>query len=1528
MKRGTAFFLLFIFLFQFFFSEYVCSKDLSSDTWSKVIGYEKPEIATSVVINSRNEIIVKGVSETYVNEKEYPQVSEGLYSIQIVNMSQEGVINWVKRYGGPENNFPVTYLMGHYLTQLHWKDYATRSEVSNTAEGGLLVPHGNYLMKLDANGGVQWTKKLVSGINHKDRINLLKAVELNNGIIVVFGTVQIMNSLNQSRIFLAKLDSNGNILWQGSYIIGGSTIFSDLEVTAEDEFVIGCFNMLNNKPRTQIYYIDENGNIKWSKLLIFNENNPPDYRECMLSIKVDSSGNIYGSSYYGLYGRQSVIFKFSKSGSLLWTNRISVPGDVGGETFFHDIDINSDGNVIFAGRTTIFLPTESKALDHYDFDTVFLCVSPAGEPIWLKSFGRDRVNENVLSIKCINNYIYSVGSSYSSKVAEMQFSCHRLPLLDFLIVKMDSQGDISSAGELLFPYNLEDRKNSFKTEAVETKIENGPKDVTDLGLQVEPVNFDSIDVTLGEETVEGLAKGTLSFEPLYPSSQSEVSEVMQGGIAYRYFTLKNEIGVKIPNALIKYHTKFVSSVKQIKVDENGELAFAVYIPKDQEISQVENPVHIDGIFVNGIRYSKYQPPAFSLSIVPLSYSSNWTAGMGSSAKAGIGLGAASIFGQMEETGGMLLIRTKNDSLNSNNDSLGVNENTETATTIGLEAGVEFGGKAGPVEAKALNATASITQSIFGEFTTLFNAPSNSSTSEKLLEGFSILTGVANCLSAGTTETLNMVINAIVAAISEKVMVREILQGFGIKITEQLTGIKLGLSKKKDENNSYSMDGLGIGNFEENLGVKMTFTQYVSQSETSGKITLRFDIGISAVKAFGFSLGSIGEVQELSLEVFFNTSNLDFKRVIISYATPPDSHGEVQVINFYITREMLGNAINEIEQLTGLIASGVSVQDNNLLIDENMLAALINTIITKVPKIRIPYDRVVIMDKTPTSIEIGLGIKIAGFQVDLGAKPKFGYFKSYPYETGVLVPIDVHSKLMKLVKYTDYSTDLFSKDVDKLPDMIVDILSAVGDIIGKAWNAASGLLSNLTDTVIDVGSGLGGTLYGAGEAIFDAGTNFLSASNEPDLLSISSVSASKSKEITLLCYTPQGNDFIVGNFYAFKPDKSVSRPATFTISYEDIAIQRRDESKFYMYAYDPLSSAWMRVENQERFPQENKIIAKITKLGEYCIGYDEAPPSFELISVNANEILAFDRPSLKIRISEGGSGVSTQSISVKINNKDYSFEYDKKLQVVEVKFGAPLSKGQNVLEISASDTAGNQGNKSFNLTYYLIPSRPEIEVASITEEYIDLRISGVKKGEAEVKKLIIEKAEPYNGKMFHQIASLEQNFDSFKDSSLASKRIYAYRAYVVDEKGYKSQYSNVVYATSKLIPVNPPSNLKGTQKENSVNLTWTSPKIIGSSVSIVIYRGASEADVTEKIAELKNGEENFEDKSVKVGEIYYYKLSAYDVNDPQNVSQFSNVVKVELKESKGHSASLLLGLIVALLLVISAVIAFFILRKKK
>jgi len=564
----------------------------------------------------------------------------------------------------------------------------------------------------------------------------------------------------------------------------------------------------------------------------------------------------------------------------------------------------------------------------------------------------------------------------------------------------------------------------------------------------------------------------LILEPLYPDNATEPSKVMQGGAAYRYFTLKRQSGEKVADANIKYYDPFSNKLENIKSNEDGEVILKFSTGAATNCGTYDISSKIRSIKVAGVKFLLLNEPSFSVEVFPLTYASNWTAGVGSSVKAGVGVGAGSAFGELGLAGGMLLIRTKSDPLYQNKESLGISENTQTDTTAGLEAGLEFGGKAGPVEAEALNATASITENVFGEFATLFNAPSNSSAGEKLVEGFSILTGVANCLSYGTTQTLNMVINTLIAAISDKVAVNKILQGIGFEVKGEVTGIELGISKDKDKNNGASMDGLGIGNIEGNCSGKIFFTQYVSQSEMSGKVVLKFEGSISAVTALGFDVGEIGAVQEMSLEVVLNNSNFDFKRAIMSFSTPPDSHGEVQSINFIVTAEMLGDAINEIEQLGNLVVSGAGTQESNILIDKNMLAALLNTIMVKVSDIEIPYERVVSMDKEPTEIEIGLGANIFGFQVDLGIEPKFGSFKSYTYETGILFPIDKNQKLMRLVKYTSYPTALFSKDVDKLSDMLGDILSAVGDVVKSAWHTVTGTLSNLQDTTIDVASGIG------------------------------------------------------------------------------------------------------------------------------------------------------------------------------------------------------------------------------------------------------------------------------------------------------------------------------------------------------------------------------------------------------------------------------------------------------------------------
>jgi len=234
----------------------------------------------------------------------------------------------------------------------------------------------------------------------------------------------------------------------------------------------------------------------------------------------------------------------------------------------------------------------------------------------------------------------------------------------------------------------------------------------------------------------------------------------------------------------------------------------------------------------------------------------------------------------------------------------------------------------------------------------------------------------------------------------------------------------------------------------------------------------------------------------------------------------------------------------------------------------------------------------------------------------------------------------------------------------------------------------------------------------------------------------------------------------------------------------------------MYYYDVDKSCWRVVEGQQKYPDENKITAKINKLGEYCIGYDITPPSFEPIGFENNGTVYTDKPNIHIKIVEDGSQIDPEGIILTINGKNYNFAYAVKTKMLDVEFGESLVKGSNTLFISAKDTAGNYNESVFTLIYYAPPAQPSIKLVDITDSYIELSFGNIEKEEQEISEIVVERAEPYNGKMFHKLSSLSGTSVSFKDTNLSSSKKYAYRIYAVDTKGVKGLYSNVVYATSK------------------------------------------------------------------------------------------------------------------------------------
>ncbi|PKP58736.1 hypothetical protein CVT91_07995, partial [Candidatus Atribacteria bacterium HGW-Atribacteria-1] len=942
----------------------------------------------------------------------------------------------------------------------------------------------------------------------------------------------------------------------------------------------------------------------------------------------------------------------------------------------------------------------------------------------------------------------------------------------------------------------------------------------------------------------------LILEPLYPDSNSEPSKVMQGGVIYRYYTLKNQSDEPIAETELAYNNPFTNTNNRINIisADNGEVVLEITTSDRNNVgtyNKEECICEIGDIIIGGITYELLENPSFPVEILPLTYSTNWVAGNGCSAKGGIGI-AAGVFITGQQAGGMVVSRTLKDPLlNTNKDSLGINNNFSTEVGVGVGACL---GEAslGPVEVSGPEASASVSVGTFNEFTSLFNTPDNSENVEKLKEIFFLLVGVENALSMGSSQLLIEVINLLSAAISDPTEIKEILQGVNLKIDVDASLANFDL----DTGKGFTLSGLTLGSIGGSYNISAAIIDYPAGEEIGVKISLALQAEINLVIVIGYDIiGNTDTARSISLELILDKPSSTFKRAILSVSSPPNGDDEIQAIDFIIERGLILGFVDGIEQFSQILNPSDSDPDSGLVLDQYMVASILRTIINNCSEIKIPYRKIVLMDKEPKTLDIGLGVNILGNQVDLGIKPKFGKYNSFTLEEGVFVPIDRENNIAKFIKYSSYpdSDSLFSADVDSLPRMVVKLLSVIGDYLVDFWNVVSALISDTIDIIIEVGADIGGVVVGGAEVIFEAGTYLwdcisldIEEIQKPcilpydikdigkeivtlptDYLTMGGVgefyhvlpikdnfsktfeialkSDKEEKRVTIVSIAPLDNPFIVGGFYSLQPvDKSLvdslSKPKTaeLNLTYTDKAIKGRDTEKFFIYRFNKEINAWKVIPSiHDKYKQ--KLTAQITQLGEYCIGYDDTPPVFSLLDYSPGEIILTALPQLRIKCQDTGSGINPLSLVAEIDDEAVNLDFDLKLGIAQLNYDFPLDAGEHQVTISGQDTSGNSNTQRFILKIQLPPSPITLEEAIVGDDAIELRFSPSQEGTFPLKQLILRRAEPYKGKIFHTLAKLEPGTIYFEDKSIEPKTNYAYQIFAEDTQGNRSIYSNIVYA---------------------------------------------------------------------------------------------------------------------------------------
>ncbi|WP_241486058.1 T9SS type A sorting domain-containing protein [Chryseobacterium angstadtii] len=274
--------------------------------WQKSLGGSKEDVANSVQQTSDGGYIIAG--ESYSTDGDVTG-NHGISDCWIVKLDTSGTMQWQKSLGGS------SYERANSIQQTSDGGYIMAGAASST-NGDVSINHGNedfWIVKLDASGTIQWEKTLVG--NLADSAQSIQ--QTSEGAYIVAGLSNSVNSeiptvFGVSNYCVAKLDANGNTLWQryyggsggdhpfstqqtsdGGYIVAGGTSSFDGDVTGNH----GGFDYW-------ILKLDPSGNIQWQKSLggsdydeAYSIQQTADGGYILAGMGFSANGNITG--YYG-----------------------------------------------------------------------------------------------------------------------------------------------------------------------------------------------------------------------------------------------------------------------------------------------------------------------------------------------------------------------------------------------------------------------------------------------------------------------------------------------------------------------------------------------------------------------------------------------------------------------------------------------------------------------------------------------------------------------------------------------------------------------------------------------------------------------------------------------------------------------------------------------------------------------------------------------------------------------------------------------------------------------------------------------------------------------------------------------------------------------------------------------------------------------------------------------------------------------------------------------------------------------------
>jgi len=315
---------------------YVVKLDANGNLqWTKTIDGQASEEGNSLTQTSDGGYAITG---------SYDIVDGEVYTgdVYVVKLDAKGNLQWTKTIGGPG------YEIGFSLIQTADGGYAIAGSTQSFGAGQLDV----YAVKLDANGNLQWTKT-IGGPGIEEGYSLIQTAD---GGYAIAGETYSFGA-GEKDVYVVKLDANGNLQWTKT--IGGpeSEEGNSLIQTSDGGYAIaGTYGLVDyegiHPVDVYVFKLDANGNLQWTKTI-----GGPDSEEGNSLIQTSDGGyaiagktNSFGAGGYDVY-----VVKLDAHGNLQWTKTIGGPSyEIG-----YSLIQTSDGGYAIAGYTESFSAGET-----------------------------------------------------------------------------------------------------------------------------------------------------------------------------------------------------------------------------------------------------------------------------------------------------------------------------------------------------------------------------------------------------------------------------------------------------------------------------------------------------------------------------------------------------------------------------------------------------------------------------------------------------------------------------------------------------------------------------------------------------------------------------------------------------------------------------------------------------------------------------------------------------------------------------------------------------------------------------------------------------------------------------------------------------------------------------------------------------------------------------------------------------------------------------------------------------------------